>query len=407
MSKFSPGSGDIPESKAVDRRVHERRLITPRLYVVLHGSNGDGILNDVSEGGAALDIVGGKLEGEYLLVDFEMPETGQRIEATGRITWRDEAANKVGVQFMDLPEASRTLIRDWLFVRPVAEETEHSALVQDAERENLSVPTSPTQNPPEVDRLVQSLMDSFSKQKRTPKERIFALTDLSGQVFSQRSSLLKWIGLSVAAGLATLFGYLFLTHRWPERASSTVSVSKVGQQPVGSDQARSKDGGGGDNQGDGGGNGSTPPGSRLSLPAMLSTLPSAGRTPCVKLGATGDKIRVYLWTEKNTPEIITLTYAKYLNSVLDLRVVDQAPYDLVLYVNGADVGANGPAAGYLWSSRVFRPWYCGETLGLLEETKVNESLHYVQGANLDQHIQAETAYLILHTLESIRSENTK
>jgi hypothetical protein len=179
----------------------------------------------------------------------------------------------------------------------------------------------------------------------------------------------------------------------------------VGQNPVASDQARGKDGGG--NQSDGDGNGRTPPGSRLSLPTVLSTLPTAGRTPCVKLGATGDKIRVYLWIEKNTPEIITLTYAKYLNSVLDLRVVDQAPYDLVLYVNGANVGANGPAAGYLWSSRVFRPWYCGESLGLLEETKVNESLHYVQGANLDQHIQAETAYLILHTLESIRSENTK
>jgi hypothetical protein len=404
MSKFSPGSGDIPESKAVDRRVHERRLITPRLYVVLHGSNGDGILNDVSEGGAALDIVGGKLEGEYLLVDFEMPETGQRIETTGRITWRDETANKVGVQFMDLPETSRTLIRDWLFVRSAAEETDHSALVQDAERENLSVPTPP-QNSPEVDRLVQSLMDSFSKQKKNPKGKTFALGGLSGQDFSQSSPLWKWIGLSVAAGLVISLGYWFVAHRRPGQPPSTISVSKVGQNPVPSDQSRNKNGG--DSQGDGGGDGSTPPGSRLSLPALLSTLPGTSRTPCVKLGVPGDKIRVYLWIEKNTPEIITLTYAKYLNSVLDLRVVDQAPYDLVLYVNGANVGANGPAAGYLWSSRVFRPWYCGESLGLLEETKVNESLHYVQGANLDQHIQAETAYLILHTLESIRSENTK
>jgi PilZ domain len=405
MSKFSPGSGDIPESKAVDRRVHERRLITPRLYVVLHGSNGDGILNDVSEGGAALDIVGGKPEGEYLLVDFEMPETGQRIEVTGRITWRDETANKVGLQFMDLPETSRTLIRDWLFVRSVADGTDHSALVQDVERENLSVPTLAPQDSPETDRLVQSLMDSFSKQKKNPKKRTAALGDLTGQDFSQSSPLWKWIGLSVAAGLVVSLGYLFVAHRWPGQTTSTISVSKVGQNPVASDQSGNKNGG--DSQGEGSGNGSTPPGSRLSLPAMLSTLPAAGRTPCVKLGVPGDKIRVYLWIEKNTPEIITLTYVKYLNSVLDLRVVDQAPYDLVLYVNGANVGANGPAAGYLWSSRVFRPWYCGETLGLLEETKVNESLHYVQGANLDQHIQAETAYLILHTLESIRSENTK
>jgi hypothetical protein len=403
MSIFSPGSGDIPESKAVDRRVHERRLITPRLYVVLHGSNGDGILNDVSEGGVALDIVGGKPEGEFLLVDFEMPETGQRIEATGRITWRDEAANKVGLQFMDLPETSRTLIRDWLFVRSVAEASDHSALVQDAERENLNVPAFPPRNPPEADRLVQSLMDSFSKEKKNPKAGTLALI---GQGFSQKSPLLKWIGVCVATGLVALVGYLFFTHRSAEKKSFPISVSKVGQQQVGPDQAQSKDGGG--IAGDGDGNGkTTPPGSRLALPTVLSALPSTGRTPCVKLGVASDKIRVYLWTEKNTPEIISLTYAKYLNSVLDLRVVDQAPYDLVLYVNGANVGSSGPAAGYLWSSRVFRPWYCGEALGLLEETKVNESLHYVQGANLDQHIQAETAYLILHTLESIRNENAK
>jgi hypothetical protein len=405
MSIFSPGSGDIPESKAVDRRVHERRLITPRLYVVLHGSNGDGILNDVSEGGVALDIVGGKPEGEFLLVDFEMPETGQRIEATGRITWRDEAANKVGLQFMDLPEASRSLIRDWLFVRSVAEASDHSALVQDAERENLNVPAFPPRNPPEADRLVQSLMDSFSKQKKNSKERTFSLSGSDGQDVSPRLPLLKRIALSAAAGVAILLGYFLVAHRRLEQTPSTISVSKVGQNPVASDEARGKNGS--DSHGDGGGNGSAPPASRLSLPALLSTLPAAGRTPCVKLGATGDKIRVYLWVEKNTPEIITLTYVKYLNSVLDLRVVDQAPYDLVLYVNGANVGAGGPTAGYLWSSRVFRPWYCGEALGLLEETKVNESLHYVQGANLDQHIQAETAYLILHTLESIRTENTK
>ena len=45
-------------------------MIAPRLYVILDGSNSDGILNDVSEGGAALDIVGPKPEGEYVLVDF-------------------------------------------------------------------------------------------------------------------------------------------------------------------------------------------------------------------------------------------------------------------------------------------------------------------------------------------------
>ena len=83
-------------------------------------------------------------------------------------------------------------------------------------------------------------------------------------------------------------------------------------------------------------------------------------------------------------------------------MVDKAPYDLVLYVNGAKV-PRARKPGFIWSSRVFRPWYCGQTLGTLQQPQVNESLHYVQSADLDQHIQAEIAYLILHTFETIRT----
>jgi hypothetical protein len=101
------------------------------------------------------------------------------------------------------------------------------------------------------------------------------------------------------------------------------------------------------------------------------------------------------------------TYAKNLRAVQDVQLVDKVPYDLVLYINGARVNASGAEAGFMWSSRVFRPWYCGQSAGLLEQTEVNESLHYVQGANLDQRIQAEVAYLILHTFESIRKEHQK
>ena len=87
--------------------------------------------------------------------------------------------------------------------------------------------------------------------------------------------------------------------------------------------------------------------------------------------------------------------------------MNKAPYDLVLYVNGAAAGSKGVESAFVWSSRVFRPWFCGQALGLLEQTQVNESLHYVEGANLDRHVQAEVAYLILHTFETIRKEHTK
>jgi hypothetical protein len=71
------------------------------------------------------------------------------------------------------------------------------------------------------------------------------------------------------------------------------------------------------------------------------------------------------------------------------------------------VNGSGADAGFMWSSRVFRAWYCGLAPGLLEQPEVNESLHYAQGANLDQRVQAEVAYLILHTFESVRNEHQK
>ena len=59
MSISSNDGGQLPERKGtetgVDRRAHQRRTITPRLYVLMEGSGTDGILNDVSEGGVALD----------------------------------------------------------------------------------------------------------------------------------------------------------------------------------------------------------------------------------------------------------------------------------------------------------------------------------------------------------------
>jgi hypothetical protein len=407
MTFSARGSDEISESKSGDRRVHERRLITPRLYVVLHGSNGDGILNDVSEGGAALELEGPEPEGESLLVDFEMPETGQRFEATGRVTWRDETGKKVGVQFVDLPEASRGLIREWLSIKSISAEPVHSTIVQDAERENstsLKVePSAFEESAPVTDRVVQNLLDSFNPANRKSN----ALTDLSGSYFSARRPLRVLMVVAAALCLAVLLAYRVAACHSPQQNASMTSVSKAGRGSATEPRQRPLDEAGMGSADAGVDSGNGPTGSRLPVPAMLPQLTKTKDLPCVKLGATSDKIRVYLWVENDTPEALARTYEKHLNSVLDVRVVDKAPYDLVLYVNGAKVSANSPSAGFLWSSRVFRPWYCGEVLGLLEETKVNESLHYVQGSNLDQHIQAETAYLILHTLEAMRNERSR
>ena len=416
--------GGVQQEKNADRRAHQRRAITPRLYVVLHGSNSEGILYDVSEEGAALDIVGPKPEGEVLLVEFEMAETGQRFEAPAHITWRDDTAKKVGIHFMDLPEVSRTRIREWLEAISAAE-LEQSAIVKEADREaaaaqqlaqqqhaqqiapphesvveapgaahidtprDLETPLesqaeSAGEQPaePANDRLVQSLLDSFNKAEEKQ----------NAQGFLSRRPLRRWIFPGATIALLVLLALGVAARRSPDHHAKSVSVSKAGQPANTSPGAGQFDESGNRNP--------------ALLPGLDALLPAGARPPCVNLAPPADKIRIYLWTEKDTPDIIVATYRKYLKAVLDVRVVDAAPYDLVLYINGASVRAKTSPGDFVWSSRVFRPWYC-ESLGVLEQPEVNEILHDVPGANVDQRIRSEVAYLILRALEGIRKENAR
>src|SRR6202162_6066393 len=122
MTNLSHEGGPPPGANGADRRAHRRWAVTPLLYVLLVGSGSDGILNDVSEGGVALDLVGAEPPGDYVDVDFEMPELGRHFEAKGRVTWRDESAKKVGVTFVDLPEVSRDHIRQWIGMQTAVRE---------------------------------------------------------------------------------------------------------------------------------------------------------------------------------------------------------------------------------------------------------------------------------------------
>jgi hypothetical protein len=482
MSNSSHDGGQLPGATGADRRVHERRAVTPRLYVLLGGSGADGILNDVSEGGVALDIVGSEPPGEYVDVDFEMPELGRHFEAKGRVTWRDESARKVGVTFVDLPEGARDQIRQWLAMKTASAEVAPPAVVLDADREGaLNAPPArkreiPVEPPvkaaaaePSVEPLseeqsdaasqtdvetlgkrkgdlVQNLVDSFKTPPKKPDNKyadvIATWNEHSSgwninKEFFPTWGYWRWVVVGAVAGLAVLLAIGVAAHRLPWRKATSINVSKAGQPPsaaaqdsqnqtaenigsagdagnaasneIRSDQGASvQDKGGNSNNANNSNAGPNSVTSAPSLPpGLAAALSKGGQSPCINLGPRSGKIRIYLWTEKDTPEAIVATYAKNLRAVQDVQLVDQVPYDLVLYVNGARVNASGAEAGFMWSSRVFRPWYCGQAAGLLEQTEVNESLHYVQGANLDQRIQAEVAYLILHTFESIRNEHQK
>jgi hypothetical protein len=444
----------------------------------LGGSGTDGILNDVSEGGVALDLVGSEAPGEYVDVDFEMPELGRHFEAKGRVTWRDESAKKVGVTFVDLPEASRDHIRQWIAMKTASAEAAQPAIELEAlEADRKGAKSSPATREREIpieapvksaaakttveqpsetkpgaarsieietpgkpkDDLVQNLVDSFKTPARQPDNKYADVIatwnehstgwNVSTDFFSTWGYW-RWVVVGAVAGVLVLLAIGVTAHRLPWRKATSISISKAGQSPstaaqdlqnraaentssagnagnangnaISSDQGDNADNANNSNGGAG------PVTSAPSLPpGLASVLSSAGQSPCINLGPRSGKIRIYFWTEKNTPEAIVATYAKNLKAVQDVQLVDKVPYDLVLYVNGARVNGSGADGGFIWSSRVFRPWYCGQAPGLLEQPEVNESLHYAQGANLDQRVQAEVAYLILHTFESVRNEHQK
>ena len=112
-------------------RRHVRHLITPRLYVAMNGFTAGGILYDVSPGGLSLDVVGPKPPGDRVLLDFDMPETGEHFEGSGRIIWQKEPGNRVGIQFIDLPPSSHLKIKSWISARSISAGSLQNTVVQD------------------------------------------------------------------------------------------------------------------------------------------------------------------------------------------------------------------------------------------------------------------------------------
>jgi TonB family protein len=164
------------------QRRHTRHVVTPRLYVAIDGSSAGGILHDVSDGGVSLDVVGPAPAGERVLLDFDMSETGEHFEGFGRIIWNNESKNRVGFQFVNLPDASRNKVRNWLSAKSASPDTWQNMVVQDrSEPTSVDIPaglrerigttaTSVALDRPEEDLVVTIAVDRTPW--RTELERI-------------------------------------------------------------------------------------------------------------------------------------------------------------------------------------------------------------------------------------------
>jgi protein TonB len=109
-----PGSqdyfGSISDTR--DRR-HYSRHIAALNYIKLDEGNG-GILLNVSEDGLAFTAAE-PLSGEFVpRLRFQLADKAEWIEASGRIVWLNDSKKGAGVQFVQISDAHRQQIRQWI-----------------------------------------------------------------------------------------------------------------------------------------------------------------------------------------------------------------------------------------------------------------------------------------------------
>jgi hypothetical protein len=108
-----------PETPCADAILHHRRSYRHKIrtlaQVNLDAANG-AILRDLSEFGLALQTVTALAPNQQVHLRFELPASRTRVEASGRIAWTD-SWGQAGVQFLNLPERSERLLKEWIFTQ--------------------------------------------------------------------------------------------------------------------------------------------------------------------------------------------------------------------------------------------------------------------------------------------------
>lgn len=103
-------SASFPAHPARAHYRHELRTLT---YVTLDTANG-GILRNLSHEGVAVQAVAALHQQQRVRLRFELRFPRLRVEAYGRVNWAN-SSGQCGIQFLDLPEATRHQINEWIF----------------------------------------------------------------------------------------------------------------------------------------------------------------------------------------------------------------------------------------------------------------------------------------------------
>jgi PilZ domain len=109
---------ELQETGFVDTvRRNPRRPYRHKIRTLLHlnlDASHVAILRDLNEFGIAMQTVTSLAPDQEVHLGFELPAPRVRIEAVGRVVWTD-SWGQAGVQFLDLPQRSQRLLKEWIF----------------------------------------------------------------------------------------------------------------------------------------------------------------------------------------------------------------------------------------------------------------------------------------------------
>jgi PilZ domain len=120
-------------------RLHYRQKLRSLAYLQLDCQNA-GIIRDVSQGGAAVQVLTPFELNRRVRIGLDLPNPRLRFEAEGRIAWTD-SLGQAGVEFLDLAPRSDRLLKEWLFTQLLT----NAAFWAREEREELLF-SSPSRN---------------------------------------------------------------------------------------------------------------------------------------------------------------------------------------------------------------------------------------------------------------------
>jgi TonB family protein len=97
-----------------DRRVTLRRnVVDSHLVTVDLAFQSGALLLDLSETGMGVQALSSAPTGAATSLQFDLPETGGRVDAVGRIAWTD-SSGRLGIRFEEIAELGRVHLAQWL-----------------------------------------------------------------------------------------------------------------------------------------------------------------------------------------------------------------------------------------------------------------------------------------------------